>query len=382
MTTASTGPALFENWRAALQNGEFLGAYECPLYSDAWFVGETVTVGPYQFINTLAHASGYRAGGPVAPVLVLRVDVHMKFDVPEMDKTDTSRYHGGWLSDEIAALAALAMGARIEAGPTTREFDVGDVRGKPVAYFGYGIPLLPQSQRRSKLPWAVGRRSAEDLSWIAPWFDTDTQNQAALIRAARLYQDAIWIADAEPALAWLFLVSALETAAQCWRQSTSSAEERLRDSKPKLAATIEARCPELLPIVAKELAGTIGVQQKFVDFILNFLPPPPQQRPHEAFQVAWSPELLKPSLRKIYSHRSKALHTGVPFPAPMCESPMGDPEWAAPAERPPGIASSAHGGVWLREDLPMSLHIFEYLTRTVLQSWWSSLREDSSVSKL
>jgi hypothetical protein len=376
MGTPGTGPALFENWRAANQNRDIIGAYECPLYSDAWFVGETVTVGPYQFINTLAYPSTNREGGQVAPVLVLRVNLHMEFEKPKMDKTDTSRYHGGWLSDEVAALAALAMGARVEAGPTSREFEPGDVRGKPIAYFGYGIPVLSQKKLGTVLPWVVGRHSSEDLSWIAPAFDTDTRNEAALIRAARLYQDVIWIADAEPDLSWLLLVSALETAADRWRQTTLSATERLRDSKPDLVATIEARCPELLPLVAAGFADSIGATRKFVDFILNFLPGPPEKRPHIAYQVAWSPEFLKPSLRKIYDHRSKALHTGIPFPAPLCDSPMGvgDPEWPAPAERPPCLAASIHGAVWLRQELPISLHIFEYITRKVLQAWWSSLR--------
>jgi hypothetical protein len=131
MGTLGTGPALFENWRAALQNRDIIGAYECPLYSDAWFVGEMVTVGPYQFINTLAYPSTNRPGGQVAPGLVLRVNLHVEFEKPTMDKTDTSRYHGGWLSDEVAALAALAMGARVEAGPTSREFEPGDERGNP-----------------------------------------------------------------------------------------------------------------------------------------------------------------------------------------------------------------------------------------------------------
>jgi len=34
----------------------------------------------------------------------------------------------------------------------------------------------------------------------------------ALTRAARLYQDALWMIESEPSLAWLLLVSAIETA--------------------------------------------------------------------------------------------------------------------------------------------------------------------------
>ena len=135
-STVPQGPLFFENWRAAVQNEsplDFKDGYECPLYSDAWVVGEQ-TIGPYRFINTMAHASG-PSRGVVAPVMVLRVGLHAQFERPRMVKTDTSIYHGGTLSDEVAALAALALGARVEAGPTTRQFEVGDPRGRPVAYF-------------------------------------------------------------------------------------------------------------------------------------------------------------------------------------------------------------------------------------------------------
>jgi hypothetical protein len=113
------GPFFFENWKAALQNQEILGCYECPLYSDAWMVGEE-ELGPYWFMNTVAQT--IRADRDLlAPVFVLRVHVHTQLDEPPMDKKDTSTYHGGWFSDEVAALAALAMGARVQAGPVTRK---------------------------------------------------------------------------------------------------------------------------------------------------------------------------------------------------------------------------------------------------------------------
>jgi hypothetical protein len=363
---------LFQNWRAALQEKEVRGCFECPLYSDAWMVGDE-KIGPYWLMNTLAHASS-GAQDAVAPVFVLRVDIHTQFDEPQMHKTDTSVYHGGSLSDEVAALAALSMGARVKAGPVTRQFLPGDARGRPIAHDGYGLPTLSCGKRGRTLPWAVGRHSLEDLSWLT-WFEADPRDQVALIRAARLYQDAIWIADSEPAMAWLLLVSAIETAANRWDRPQPSATERLRYSKPTLVETIEARCPELLPIIADEIADTIGATRKFVRFTLEFLPPPPPERPAPADQIVWEKEHLDRILKKIYGYRSKALHTGIPFPAPMCESPRAFSAGSiVPTERPWGLAASALGGVWLQEDTPMSLHIFDYITRKSLRSWWSSLR--------
>ena len=174
-------------------------------------------------------------------------------------------------------------------------------------------------------------------------------------------------------MAWLLLVSAIETAADRWDQSQSSAIDRLRYSKPDLVKSIEERCPDLLLIVADQIADTIGATRKFIAFTLRFLPPEPPLRPEKWLQVVWEEADLKRSLRKIYGYRSKALHTGVPFPAPMCQPPRPFGP-TAPTERPVGLATRTLGAVWLREDMPMSLHIFEYIARKALQSWWSSLR--------
>jgi hypothetical protein len=376
-TTVEQRPIFFENWRAAAQDQkpDFLEGYECPLYSDAWIVGEE-RVGPYHFINTIAHASGSFRGG-VAPVVVLRVGFHLNLENPRMDRTDIGTYHGGTLSDEVAALAALALGARVEAGPTTREFLPGDPRGRPVAHYGYAAPELYSTEHAPKLPWATGRHTLEDLHWLGDWFDANPKDQIALVRAARLYQQAIWVADADTALTWLLLVSAIETAADRWDQARLPAIDRLRYSKPALVEAVEERCPDLLPTIADEFADSIGATRKFVDFTLNFLPPPPDIRPAEEFRIPWNLEQLRRSLRTIYDYRSKALHTGVPFPAPMCELPRKlDPNWGAPCEKPFGLATSTLGGVWLQKDTPMLVHIFEYVTRKVLQKWWSSLRPE------
>lgn len=142
---------------------------------------------------------------------------------------------------------------------------------------------------------------------------TQLGDQVALLSAARLYQDAIWIADADPSLAWLLLVSAIEAAAERSDRSKSSATDWLRESKPALVKAIQEHCPDLLKIVADEIADSIGATRKFVEFVLRFLPRPPLNRPGMGFQIHWEKRDLKKSPRKIYDYRSKALHTGVPW---------------------------------------------------------------------
>jgi hypothetical protein len=125
---------------------------------------------------------------------------------------------------------------------------------------------------------------------------------------------------------------------------------------------IEQRCPDLLEEVADEIAGSLGATQKFVKFLLHFLPDEPAGRPTAGFQVRWSKTNLRSVLVKIYDYRSKALHAGVPFPAPMCVAPrLMMPDWGGPEERPSGLASSTLGGVWVAEDLPLHFHVFEHI---------------------
>jgi hypothetical protein len=196
---------------------------------------------------------------------------------------------------------------------------------------------------------------------------------AALVRAARLYQEALWIAEGDPSSCWVMLVSAVETAAASRHVESGTAVERLRSVKPDLVSYLEGiRVPGLVERVADEFADTIRATKKFVDFILDFLPEPPTQRPPEWAQVDWDRDNIAKAARTIYKHRSKALHEGTPFPLPMCLDPISISECGL-EEKPTGTATTAHGVTWYPIDLPMHLYMFEYLTRQVLLAWWRRL---------
>lgn len=117
------------------------------------------------------------------------------------------------------------------------------------------------------------------------------------------------------------------------------------------------------------MADSLGTTTKFRNFVLRFLPEMPELRPPEWAQFKWEPDQLKKALKTIYDYRSNALHDGRPFPPPMCKAPRLDPSWHASAERMIAQASSERGGVWLQENIPMNLHLFEYITRNVLLKW-------------
>jgi hypothetical protein len=370
------GPFSYRNWKAALAGQSWQEMFEYPLFSDAEFIGEiTEGLGPYQIINTVPVYSG-------PPPLVLRVQNHVEWKVPDMDKTDVGHYHGGGEVDEVAALLSLCLGVRMKAGSPNRIFhNDGDPKGTPIAW-GYDYePLLPSTQIRRGL-WLLAsarlKHSLEEASILKSVPFMSMKDMVALVRAARMYQEAVWIVEETPELSWLLLTSAVEIIAKRWKRKSSSPVERMRVANPELESLLchyakEGNEAELVEKVAKQIANYMGVAKKFIDFIIEFLPPEPPNRPPVAAQCSWDSEAMRIDMRKIYDYRSRALHDGIPFPLPLCEPPMFFREQEVCAEKFHSGAISSRGGIWKAEDLPMYLHMFEYIARNAILNWWKSV---------
>jgi len=370
--TIYKGPISYRNWRAALEEKPSTIVYEYPLFTDSHITGEIMEgYGPYQFLNTIPIFRPV-----VAPSIVLRVSNHIPVEEVtkvEMNKTDASHYHGGELCDEIAALLSLNLGIRFKAGDLTREFRINsDPKGHPCHYFSGGNPTLNYSTRGQMLPYSKGSRCVNDAKLLMNLPSLKPHDATALIKAARLYQDAIWISESEPALAWLLLVSSVETAAGHWRKKKESPVERLKAFNKDLVEVLAHSGGEsLVETVANAISDVIGSTKKFIDFLIEHLPPPPETRPALFIQHPWEVEAFKKSFKAIYTWRSNALHGGISFPLPMCEPPMKFENCFA--EKPFGLATGAKGAVWVAKDTPMLLHLFEYIIRNSLIKWWNSL---------
>src|SRR5437763_785813 len=91
------GPDGYENWKAALAGAAPRSTFEFFLYSDAEITGDLPVTPPcpYAFLNALA----FRRPGRLAPVVALRIQSHLDDELPPMNATDTSRYHGGTFVD-------------------------------------------------------------------------------------------------------------------------------------------------------------------------------------------------------------------------------------------------------------------------------------------
>lgn len=368
------GTASYDNWCAFIAGEPLVGEYEHLIYTDAWLTGEVSTgLGPYAFLNLVPRIE---EPGRVRAAFVLRWSLHVLFDAPKINKTEQSRYHGGEMTDEIAALASLKCGVRLRAGGQARRFAVGeDPKGRPVAWSVRPEPTLHIGSRLLVLPTVTGQHSIMGVEEMRSFPSLRAEQAIALVRSARLYQDALWLAESEPNLSWLMLVAAVETAANVWRSMTDSPLDRLKDSRSDFVDYLSGTGVDgLLDRVATEFADSIGASKKFREFLLAYLPQPPQKRPPEYVQVDWSTDSLGRAFRKIYDYRSKALHDGMPFPAPMCAPPLRfETSWEAVAERPLGLGMSVSGGTWLAKDMPMLLHTFEYVARRALNAWWSSM---------
>jgi hypothetical protein len=364
------GPAIYLNWLAS-RHEPLIFTLEYPLYSDAHVTGETEH-GPYKFLHTVPTP----IPGSVQPTLILRSDWHWTHASPDFRKTDDERYHGGSPAEEIAALASLAMGARFRAGDSTRDFRPGgDPKGSPRAWSTRSTPVLnvSGSLHRWILPRvAEGQHPVELLKPLSILPSMSPSSALSLIRCARLYQDSLWLAESEPELSWILMVSALETAALCWRSQDEEPVRKLETAKPELFAYLSKIDSTAAIRVAEEFKDSFGVTRKFLDFVLTFRPPEPAERPSKWATIDWSDNSLSKILKKVYDYRSKALHRGKPFPAPMCQPPFRDASWQTPAEKPTGH-SSMGGGTWLEKDIPVLLHSFEYLTRETLLNWWRSM---------
>lgn len=347
---------------------------EFPLYSDSHITGEVNdNSSPYQFINLISFLN---EPGFINESIMLRVSWFINGNGGYEVKTDYSKYHGGWATDEIAALASLRLGIRLRAGEEVRIFGSysRDPLGTPRAT-SKRRPEIFLKEKRPILPCVVKTVNIEPLKDIQYLRRVTESQYTALVRAARQYQDAIWIAESEPELAWLMLVSAVETAANEWDPQGLSSLDKFKQSKPELSNLIISKSSEdLLNAIAEEFSPTLGATNKFIKFCINFMPNPPEIRPVEGARVKWSKKSLKDILSKIYKYRSIALHAGTPFPAPLCRPPEQFGTDDGLAEKGClSLAVHTLGASWKAEDLPMSMNTFCYFVNGVLNNWWNEM---------
>ena len=351
---------------------------EFALYTDSLLGGGWLTVGPYEFIH-IEHVETATVGN-ARKLLLLRAWDHLEDAPPHgewKNETDVDDYFGGDIGDEMAALLGLALGCRIRSGGSVRQ-------GLPLESMPLGLPdeqkhqapALQPPHRRALISTFSDSRSLDDARELLESYPTlEGADAVALVRSARQYVDGLWLADADPRLAWIKLIGALEAAAN--RRDDLRQDdpiEQLKRHKRKLYNELKDGPPNALKAVAAETSRLFRVEVKMRSFVKAFDPGPPTRRPAgTGWQFDWSE--LDNALAVIYNHRSRDLHDGIAFPWPLCEPPHITSEDGLPSERFPALGVSGRGGKWTAEELPMYLHVFAHVVGGSLRKWWSSLSE-------
>ncbi|MFG3149354.1 hypothetical protein [Streptomyces sp. NPDC048243] len=362
-----SAPWSWLNWEQFNQGKHSTQAAEYLIYTDAWMTQEEISTGPIHFNFGTAVADQ----GHIAPAVTLRIDDHLpELDVQPMEKTDTA----GWLNltvdDELACLLSLITGARMRTGGMSREFKENeDPRGTARYNLSRAPEWTPLPMRNPIYPGANMANTGEAATWLNRYPSLTREDSVALIRAARQFRDALWVAESDPELSWLFLVSALEGPAG---RSAITAEEDpvsiFTTEMTDLAEEIrEKGGDDLLRYVSEELLPIVKATNRFLKFVTRYAPNPPTARPPEDAQIPW--EKLRKKVSQVYTYRSKRLHEGVPFPYPMCDRPLQYLPW--PDEAPTARAAAKGNAAWVAKDLPMHLHMFGYIVRGCLLNWWA-----------
>jgi hypothetical protein len=215
----------------------------------------------------------------------------------------------------------------------------------------------------------LGEHSLELLSPLRLLPDLPARIATGLVRSARLYQAALWISEVDANQCWISLTSAVEAAANAWDERENTPLETLQGWNPGLVnLMLKSGGEDLATKAAKKLKKISGATWKFLAFLKQFRPDTPSKRPPEFWQLNWELSSFEAAMKKVYKYRSDALHGGTPFPAPMCWP--SDDYGGAPAEVPMGGGIGMH--IWAKEDLPVRLHLFEYIVRHTLLNWWKS----------
>ena len=361
------GPLAWQNWHEWKEGVEH-SLSEYPLFTDAHVVSQVnERVGPYLIFNAEPMRARLKAAA-----LYVRLDSHLLDQMPDLSVTNTENWHGGWIVDEVAALLSLATGIRLKAGRMSRRFDQGDARGRPVSCYPVQDSALSLPKRAGKpiLPRLAKESIKLDVSLLKLLPQLSAEDATAVIRAARLYQDGVWISETEPHLSWLMLVGALEVAAV--HESVNGevdVVESFRLLAPSLSESIVSEGGDaLLRMIADWAAEYTRSLRRFINFTLQYLPDPPEERPSSwIHQVSWDTSQMKKALNKVYSHRSRALHSGIRFPYFMC---ITHHFRDFIAERSPG--GGTRSATWVADDVPMNLHTFEYIARHTLLNWCKS----------
>jgi hypothetical protein len=143
-----------------------------------------------------------------------------------LKKTYDEHYHAGDHFDEVGALISLILGIRAQAGPATRRFDANtDPLGTPMEFDYKPVPVLLPLRESPRIPRLQEAANLLNLAPIEKLPRLTLEAANVVMKVARMYQQALWLADTHPEMSWLLFVSAVEAAAAYWWMSSLRNDE-------------------------------------------------------------------------------------------------------------------------------------------------------------
>jgi hypothetical protein len=320
------GTDAWRNWNAFNEQNPETKNADDELYSDRHFVGGPSTHGPYS-LAAIIGLDRPETTPAVRPAVRPRVGVHANLisDVVidgELVPANSDAYHGGTVSDEIAALASLTLGARLRVAGTSRLSGIHEQgQEHPLIYLEVAPLANPGRPGREYIPAALNRPAhLSQLDRLDSFPDLDEEAQVELVRAARAYAAGLWWSNEDQNHAWLQFVTAVEIAAN-HRQKVQATPQELEGLWPEPWSAMQPANDVVRAEVSKRFASQIRATRKFFDFLTECAPEPPELRPSFG-ELDWAK--MAQHARLIYGHRSTALHGGKPFPLPMLEQPRDE----------------------------------------------------------
>lgn len=223
-------------------------------------------------------------------------------------------YHGGGIEEEIICMASLAFRRRFKLGAMVRRKD------KPCYLPRFKKDALRGGWINSEL--INGTSNLSDLSKILKLVEgLKHEYHQKFIWALKLYNRSIAIIEEEPDIAYLHLVSAIESLCQ----DTIIEQVHLSEINGKLSKLVnEIEDMSLRNKIKNSIIKRERfISRKFVKFILDHVEDDFWNNDNiNRVAVKITSEELPKLLKNIYNQRSVTSHAGEPFPPYIFDSPI------------------------------------------------------------
>lgn len=321
--------------------------YEYELQVDSCFVGE-FSHDPYEIL--LWEFGDVPEGENRKLILRIKEAESLNKYNPKTEPSKNAYYHGGGIAEEIVALSSVFLRRRIKLIQCVRE------NNRPIIH-------SMNQQRWNDKDLIHGKTNLVTLSnWFHLIEGLDKKYHQKTVLAARLYHRSILMIEEDLDLAYLTLVSAIETLCQ---KHPLKENPTLSEISEKLDFEIDALNEDestknrLKSLILKKERF---INRRFVAFILDYIDDEfwnYDNRPKYKYMQV-KPEDLPHILENIYKQRSKTLHDGQPFPPDIDRQ---DEEILH------ALSLECRGKIWKQEDFIPNIHFFERLVNHVIKNF-------------